>query len=153
MPEVLKYTDVIETLPQRYYRSGPLKDQLIMEDLHFLWDIFFHLHPREAQDFMDKQKKLHEDQLDASDPDNIRVPTLLLTKIKMIDRKITKNGKAGKMVVNMDKNEARKRKRCEVFKQEAISSVKLDSVWLPPDDIDDTTTVPFPNKEFVPVQS
>lgn len=114
--------------------------------------MFFKIKPVEAQKFMDQQKKMHEDDLAASNPENIRIPTFLMEKMKLIDRQITKKGKSGKIITNLEVNEARKRKRMEAFKEEVMTNLEDDKVWLPPDDLDvpaDTTS----EKLFVPVQS
>lgn len=101
---------------------------------------------------MDKQKKMHEDDLAESDPTNIRIPHALMEKLKLIDRTITKKGKTGKIITNLEVNETRKRKRMEVFKQEAVSSLQEDTVWLPPDDLTQAVEAAT-DKQFVPVQN
>jgi hypothetical protein len=114
--------------------------------------MFFKIRPVEAQAFMDKQKKMHEDDLAQSDPTNIKIPNLLMQKLKLIDRKITKKGKTGKIITNLEVNEVRKRKRMEAFKNEAVSSLQQDTVWLPPDDLSQNLDGAT-DKMFVPVQN
>ena len=114
--------------------------------------MFFKIKPVQAQEFFNKQKKLHADDLAASNPENIRIPVFLMDKLKLIDRQITKKGKSGKIILNLDVNETRKRKRMEAFKEEAVSSMQEDRVWMPPEDLSepiDTAT----DREYVPVQS
>ena len=124
----------------------------MIEDLQFTWDMFFHILPVQAQAFMDRQKKMHEDDLAESDPSNIRIPHALMLKLKLIDRTITKKGKTGKIITNLEVNETLKRKRMEVFKQEAASSMQEDTVWLPPDDLSQDIESAT-DKQFVPVQN
>ena len=130
-----KYQDVLAPMPERYYRQGDRKDSLILEDLQFIWDMFFKIRPAEAAAFFEECRKRHADAQNAVDPDFIRLPKFLVEKLKLIDRKIIKKAKTGAMVMNMHKNEARKRKRIEIFQAQADSSMVEDKVFLPPDDL------------------
>lgn len=73
-------------------------------------------------------------------------------KLKLLDRKLTKKGKSGKQIMNLDVNEARKRKRFEAFKEEATSAIQNDKVWFPPEDLN-LALNPVPTKELVPVEN
>lgn len=101
---------------------------------------------------MDKQKKMHEDDLNASDPDMIKIPAFLHEKLKLIDRQITKKGKSGKQIMNLEVNEARKRKRYEAFKDEVSCAFETDKVWLPQEDLDADEN-PLPHKQYVPLET
>jgi len=91
----------------------------------------------EAAAFFEVCRKRHADEQNAADPDFIKFPKFLIEKLKLIDRKITKKAKTGAMMMNMHKNEARKRKRIEAFHSEADSSMVEDKVFLPPDDLNE----------------
>ena len=73
--------------------------------------------------------------MNASDPSCVKVPKYLLEKLALIDRKITKKGRSGKTILNLNKNDNLKRKRIDALKEEAVSKVIDDKVWLPPDDV------------------
>lgn len=77
---------------------------------------------------MDECKKRHEDSLNAADPNMIRMPLWLIEKCKLIDRKLEKKGKTGKQITNMHVNEAKKRKRTQMYMQEAEKEFRDDKL-------------------------